>query len=394
MRAVVPPEQLGPGRWLLPRLPPSDPDALRRLSCDCRELEALLGGVTRDAEWVLADLRRDWSGQAATQAPAPLLALSHDLAVVRRALDVFAVELERLAAALTDAEQRHGWSWRKVAMVSAVVAVTAGSIVVTVGSVGTASPGAAAAETAVVSAAAGEMATASLAAASAEAAAVEGLAAAARLARTVEALRAIVVPRLISAATTASEMVETPVGGALMGASTTAAIDLVEDGRIVPQDVVWGAVLGAGESVVLAPGRSRGYVELTPRRLALMRQPGRRRQLLRIARARTPQDERPFSMPLRQAKSHHKHAEVFGVSPRYNKTSAAELDRAMRHFVAQRSTVRIDGTWKKQPAIMYTDYDSKVVVICHSDGRFWSALEMKSKQHWHLWHDSSLGGGR
>ena len=393
MRVVVRPEQIGPGRWLLPRLPPSDPEALRRLSCDCRELEAVLAGVARDAEWVLADLRRDWSGEAARQAPAPLLTLREDIGVVRRALEGFSTELERLAAALAEAEDRHGWSWRKVAMVSAVVAVTAVSVVVTVGSAGTASAGAVAADTAVMTAAAGEMAAASVAAASAEATAVEGLLAAARLARTVDALRAIVVPRLVTAAVTMSEFAETPFGAAVVGASTTAGIELIEDGRINPDDVVLGAVLGAGESVVLAPGRSRGYVELTPDRLALMEQPGRRRQLLRIARARAPQDVRPFSVSARQAKTHHGHADVFGVSQRYNKASAAELDRAMRDFVAHRSTVRIDGTWKRQPAMIYTNYDSRVTVVCHLDGEFWTTVSLGQKQYWHLWHDNAIGGG-
>jgi Colicin D len=394
MRTVVRPEQIGPGRWLLPRLPASDPAALRRLSCDCRELEAVLGGVASDAEWVLADLRRDWSGQAALAAPAPLLTLREDLAVVRRALEVFATELERLAGALDEAEERHGWSWRKVAMVSAVVAVTAGSVIVSVGSLGTASAGAVAADAAVVSAAAGEMAAASVAAASAEAAAVEGLLAAARLARTVEALRAIVIPRLLTAAVKTSDWIETPLGGAVVGGGTSAAIEFFEDGRVNPEDVVLGAVLGAGENIVLAPGRSRGYVELTQKRLDLMKQSGRRRDLLRIARARAPQDERPFSVPARQVKTHYKHAKVFAVSPNYSRASATELDRAMKDFVARPSTVRIDGMYKKQPAIMYTDYDSKVVVICQPDGSFWSVVEMTQKQHWHLWHDTSLGGTR
>lgn len=394
MRAVVAPEQIGPGRWLLPRLPPSDPDALRRLSCDCRELEAMLGGVARDAQWVLADLRRGWSGEAARQAPAPLVTLHEDLRVVRRALAVFATELERLAGALEAAEESHGWSWRKVAMVSAVVAVTAGSVVVTVGSAGTASAGAVAAETAVVSAAAGEMAAASVTAASAEAAAVEGLLVAARLARTVEALRAIVVPRLITAAMTTSEWAETPLGAGVLGGSMTAASEFVEDGRVNPQDVMLAAVLGAGESVVLAPGRGRGYVELTERRLELMKQPGRRRELIRIARARAPQDQRPFSVPARQAMTHQKHAKVFGISKNYNRANAADFQQAMKDFIAQPSTVRIDGTYAKEPAIMYTDYDSKVVVICQPDGSFWSVVEMEPKQHWHLWHDDSLGGRR
>jgi hypothetical protein len=65
----------------------------------------------------------------------------------------------------------------------------------------------------------------------------------------------------------------------------------------------------------------------------------------------------------------------------------------MQDFVSAPSTVRIDGTWKKEPAIMYTNYDSKVVVICEPDGRFWSTFVMQSRQRWHLWHDDMLGGG-
>ena len=394
MRQVVPPEQIGPGRWLLPRLPPSDPAALRRLAADCLELQAVLGEVARDAESVVADLRRGWSGAAASQAPAPLLTLRDDLAVVGRALDVFATELERLAAALAAAEEEHGWSWSKVAVVSAVVAVTAVAVVVTIGSAGTASPGAAAAETAVISAAAGEMAAASVAAASAEAAAVEGLMVAARLARTVEALRAIVVPRLITASFTAAELADLPLGGAVIGATTTVAIEYIEDGRVNPMDVLLATVLGASESVLLAPGRSRGYVELTSDRLALLKDPAQRRQLLALPRARYSQKERPFSVPEHQGMTHHrKHADVFGISSNYNKASAAELQRAMHDFVAAPSTVRIDGTWKKDPAIIYSNYDTHVTVVCHMNGTFRTAMTLREKQAWHLWHDHAIGGG-
>jgi hypothetical protein len=208
----------------------------------------------------------------------------------------------------------------------------------------------------------------------------------------VEAFRAIVVPRLVTTALNLAQFADTPLGGAVVGASSTSAIEFVEEGQVNPEDVVWAAVLGASESVVLAPGRARGYVELTPDRLALMEQAGRRRQLLRIARARSPQNVRPFSVSARQAKTHHKHAKVFGVSSNYSKASSAELNRAMQDFVAKPSTVRIDGTWKKQPAIMYTDYDSKVVVVCRPDGSFLSAFGMTSPQRWHLWHDGALGG--
>jgi hypothetical protein len=114
---------------------------------------------------------------------------------------------------------------------------------------------------------------------------------------------------------------------------------------------------------------------------------------LRIARARAPQDVRPFSVPARQGETHHKHAEIFGVSPKYNKASAADLDRAMHDFVAKPSTVRIDGTWKKQPAILYTDYDTGTTIVCYPDGDFWTTVTAQGRQLWHLWHDQSMGGG-
>jgi Colicin D len=178
-----------------------------------------------------------------------------------------------------------------------------------------------------------------------------------------------------------------------VASSTTAALEYAEDGRVDPVDVVVTGLIGAGQSVVLAPGRYRGYRELTEDRLAVMEAPGRRRQLIAIARARSPQRVRPFSVPKKQAQTHHKHADVFGVSPRYNKSSAAALDQAMQDFVSAPSTIRIDGTYRKQPAVMYTDYDSGTTVICHVDGRFWTTVNVQGRQAWHLWHDQSIGGG-
>lgn len=392
MRAVVAAEQVGPGRWVLPRLPESDPAALLRLADDCQELDAVLAGVVRDARWVLADLRHDWSGPAAVRAPAPLRQLEDDVAVVSHALDVLARELERLADALARAEDSHGWSWRKVAAVSAVVAVSAGAVVVTVGSAGTASPGAAAAETAVVSAAAGEMAAAAGAAASAEAAAAEGLLLVARLARSVETLRAIIVPRVVVSAMRAAVWVETPLGAAAVGAASTAAGELVTSRRVDPLDVAFAALLGAGETYVLSPGRSRGYLPISDRRLALMRHPYRRSQLIRIARERFPQSERPLGFPAKQMRTHHKHAKVFGHSTDYNRWTSAAFERSMRSFVAHPTTVRVDGRYKGKRAIMYTNYDSRIVVICRPNGDYWSAFRLRYTQWWHVWHDNALGG--
>jgi uncharacterized protein YukE len=392
MRKVQPPVQVTPGRWLLPRLPPANPDALSRLAADCREFEAVLARVSTDTQWLLADLRRDWSGNAARAAPAPLMQLVRDLGTVRRALGLFADELDRLATALRRAAEQHDVSWRKVAAISAVVAVTAGAVVVSVASAGTASPGAAAAETAVVSAAAGEMAAASTAAATAEASAAEGLLAAARIAQSVQAMRAIVVPRLALAAMQAPVWVETPLGAGAVGAATTAGLEWLEDGRVAWGDVGLSAVLGAGESYVLSPGRSRGYVELTPKRLALLRDPSRRGELLRINRAIFRQDVRPLTLEPKQIQSHFKHAKDFGVTATYSRDAASTYATAIRQHVSAAETVRINGRWNAAPATFYADYDTGRVVICRPDGTFWTGLLLRPRQRWHLWHDNRIGG--
>jgi hypothetical protein len=373
-------------------MPDTDDAALRRLAADLRELEAVLGGVARDATWVIDDVRRMWSGAAAAAAPEPLQQLVHDVGVLRHALNVFADELDRLAAALVKAKESHDWSWRKVAAVSLVVGVTAGAVVVAVVSWGSATPAAVAAESAVVSVAAGEMAAAATVAATAEAAAVEGLLLASRLARAVQAMRAIVIPRVTVAALRAQLWLETPLGGAALGAATTAGSEWLEDGHVEPADVALAALLGAGENYILSPGRSRGFVKLTERRLATMQQPARRRQLTAMARASAPQHERPLTVPRKQLQTHHKHAKVFGVSTRYNKETAAAHEDAIRGFVAAPTTIRINGSWNSQQAIVYADYDTRVVVICRRDGRYWTGFELRDEQFWHLWHDHAVGG--
>jgi uncharacterized protein YukE len=392
MRKVQPPAQVAPGRWLLPRLPPADPDALTRLAADCREFDAVLARVSTNTQWLLADLRRDWSGDAARAAPAPLLQLVQDLGTVRRALRMFAEELDRLAGALRHAAAQHDVSWRKVAAISAVVAVTAGAVVVSVASAGTASPGAAAAETAVVSAAAGEMAAASTAAATAEASAAEGLLAAARIAQSVQTMRAIVVPRLALAAMQAPVWVETPIGAGALGAATTAGLEWLEDGRVAWGDVGLSAVLGAGESYVLSPGRSRGYVELTPKRLALLQDPSRRRELLRINKAMSLQDQRSASFESRQIQSHFKHAGDFGVFGPYTKANAGLFEASLRNFIARGDVVRIEGSWHGSPAVFYAEYESGLTVITHPDGSYWTGMSFSDAKRWHLWHDGTVGG--
>lgn len=89
---------------------------------------------------------------------------------------------------------------------------------------------------------------------------------------------------------------------------------------------------------------------------------------------------------------HARYASVFEVSPVENDENSAALDRALHEFVAAPTTVRIDAKWKEQPVLTYTDYDTRVVVVCRPDGAFWTTFVLRPEQCWHLWHDHVLHG--
>jgi uncharacterized protein YukE len=389
-------EHLGPGRWLLPPMPTGDADALQRLAADWRELAALLDAEARRAASEVDRLRRNWSGQGSLAAPTPLQRLLDDTATVCRALREAAEQVEALALALLDARERHDWSWRKAIAIGAVVVVSAAAVAITVGSAGTATPAAAAAESAAVGAAAAEMAAASTTALVARAVAARALLSVAQLARTVQAVRAVVVPRLVLASMQAPVWIETPIGAGVTSGAIAAGLDLVDDEDEDGVDwlsVAFSTLVGAGEVYAVSPGRSRGYRLLGDRDYERMSDPGVRAELIRIPRATWPQWPRAYRGDAGQLESHYKHAPSFGLSRRFSPSNARLFDVAMRDFVFRPETVRISGTWRGDAAVIYADYDANIAVVTRPNGDFWTVLVPGARKRWHLWYEYRLGGG-
>jgi hypothetical protein len=210
----------------------------------------------------------------------------------------------------------------------------------------------------------------------------------------VQGLRTITVPRLYIAATKVPIAVETPLGGAVVGGGTTAVLQYADDGKVHPADVALGALLGGGENAAIG-GRgwsARRHPIGSAADLRLMARPRERSRLLDRARTSAPQDQRPYERDVRPLQTHYKHAKHFGVTGNWNKNSVDEFDDALRRFVAAPGTVRIDGTWHKQPAIIYADYDRRLTLVCHPDGRYWTAQPSTAGQYWWLWYTHRLGG--
>jgi hypothetical protein len=388
-------EHVAPGRWLLPPMPTGDADALNRLAADWRELAALLDAEARRAASEVDRLRHDWSGPGSLAAPTPLKRLMDDTATVCRALRDAAEQVEALAIALRHAREQHNWSWRKITAIGAVVVVSAAAIAVTVGSAGAATPGAAAAESAVVSAAAAEMAAASATALAARAAAARALLAVAQLARTVRTVRAIVVPRLVLASMQAPVWIETPIGAGLTSGAIAAGLDMVDDEDVGVDwlSVAFTTLVGAGEVYSISPGRSRGFRPLSHSDFERMTRPRVKGELVRIARASFAQEPRTFTASSRQLLTHYKHAPRLGLPAGHTPQNAVAYEAALRRLVFSTDSVRIVGTWRGQSAVLYSDYDSGLVVVTHPDGAFWTAIIVRTNRKWHLWFDHSLGGG-
>jgi uncharacterized protein YukE len=387
-------EHVGPGRWLLPPMPTDDADALQRLAADWRELAARLDAEARRASSVVDRLRRDWQGPGSLAAPTPLRCLLDDTATVCRALHDAADQVDALAVALRHAREQHGWSWRKITAIGAVVVVSAAAITVTVGSAGAAAPGAAAVEGAAVGAAAAEMAAASTTALLAKAAAARALLAVAQLARTVQTVRAVVVPRLVLASMQAPVWIETPIGAGLTSGAIAAGLDVVdgEDDGVDWLSVAFTTLVGAGEVYALSPGRSRGFRPLVARDIDRMSDPRVRVSLVGVNRSSTAQTPRIFVASPHQLRTHYKRAELLGLPRNYNTANAAAFEAALHRFVESSQTVRIQGRWLGQQAVFYADYDTSIVLICRPGGTYLSLIRLTKYQRWHFWYERSLGG--
>jgi hypothetical protein len=237
------------------------------------------------------------------------------------------------------------------------------------------------------------MAAASTTALVARAAAARALLAVAHLARTVQTVRAIVVPRLILASMQAPVWIETPIGAGVTSGAIAAGLDLVDDEDGVDWlSVAFTTLVGAGEVYAISPGRCRGFRSIGARDYDRMAQPRIRTELIRIGRRTTQQFPRSFSAETRQLKTHYKRADVLGLSKNYNSANATAYEAALSRFVGSSDRVRIAGKYLGQDAVFYADYDARIVVVCRPGDTFWLLVQLTPRQHWHLWYQHTLGG--
>jgi len=79
-------------------------------------------------------------------------------------------------------------------------------------------------------------------------------------------------------------------------------------------------------------------------------------------------------------RKHGKHAADFGVSGNYTPQSARQFKQALKDFVDQPYTVKIQGTYRGQPVTFYTDLGYSKVVLVSPSGEFVSGWQLNADQ--------------
>jgi uncharacterized protein YukE len=178
-----------PTQYVVPNIN-GDPATVFRLAAAYRDAADTVASVQQRVVHIIGGLSGAWRGNGRQSLDAPLDALSHNAALLVRALNQVADELDSYGRQLARAHQHHGFSLHKLLKVGAVVAVSATAIVVTVGVAGVV-------EAAAATAAVGEAAEAATAATTADAAAAGGLDSLLGWFSSLKPLVAFVVPQLV-----------------------------------------------------------------------------------------------------------------------------------------------------------------------------------------------------
>jgi hypothetical protein len=94
----------------------------------------------------------------------------------------------------------------------------------------------------------------------------------------------------------------------------------------------------------------------------------------------------------RQLQSKFKHADQFGIDENYSKSSAFKYENALHDFVKDSGTVRIEGTYLNDPAILNYNPSSGLIVVQSNDGSFVRGFKMSDQQAANVILRGSLGG--
>jgi len=296
-------------QFTAPATPHGSPRAVRETATALRGLAGVVRSAQGQTATAFAGLGAGWQGEGQRATAHPLDVVAADTQRVATGLDDVAGVLDRYAAELDRAQHAHKFSWGKLLKVGAVVVVSAGVIVVTVGA---AAPEVAAADSLLIGGEVTAMATAAGTATAAASSTAAELVAAARVLTGLRGLAAAVRPALpIAAGFTgldavqqeltagrldlarlatefginlmlppaigkagavvrgAAALTERPVTAAAashlaaggVSAAAEAAREQLENGHISPADVAVSAGIGAGLS---AAGSAAGRIRKTP----------------------------------------------------------------------------------------------------------------------------------
>lgn len=296
-------------QFTAPATPHGSPRAVRETATALRGLAGVVRSAQGQTATAFAGLGAGWQGEGQRATAHPLDVVAADTQRVATGLDDVAGVLDRYAAELDRAQHAHKFSWGKLLKVGAVVVVSAGVIVVTVGA---AAPEVAAADSLLIGGEVTAMATAAGTATAAASSTAAELVAAARVLTGLRGRAAAVRPALpIAAGFTgldavqqeltagrldlarlatefginlmlppaigkagavvrgAAALTERPVAAAAashlaaggVSAAAEAAREQLENGHISPADVAVSAGIGAGLS---AAGSAAGRIRKTP----------------------------------------------------------------------------------------------------------------------------------
>ena len=117
-----------------------------------------------------------------------------------------------------------------------------------------------------------------------------------------------------------------------------------------------------------------------------------RDRLVEKAVASADQSARPFVADFPQLEAKYKHADdLFDLPASGNPRYWPQFDWQMREFAQAGTTVRVDGTYRGDPAIFYLDtVDMRRTVLTHPDGTFWSTWALEETQAMNAWERHAL----
>jgi hypothetical protein len=99
-----------------------------------------------------------------------------------------------------------------------------------------------------------------------------------------------------------------------------------------------------------------------------------------------------LSTPAEQLESKFKHAADFGVLTPRGAAGFDEFGKALNTFVEAPDTVRVEGLYQNEPAILNYDPDTSQVVVQRPDGQFWTGWKLSPRQLSNVIFRGSLGG--